>query len=204
VKEKILEGATKLFFRYGIRSVTMDEIASNLAMSKKTIYQFFKNKDELITSISENHIEQEKRDYSSIEAKSMDAIDEICQVSDCFRKHMSEIHPKILFELKKYHSGAWGHYTEFKHQFIKGHIKRNILRGMAEGCYRKELNVDILSTFRVEQVEIIFDEEKFPRNTYNFAEVQMQVFEHFIHGLLTDKGRKLYLNYLNHNQNSHK
>ncbi len=204
MKEKILEGATKLFFRYGIRSVTMDEIASALAVSKKTIYQFFKNKDELVTSVSENHLNLEKEEYSLIEQNSVDAIDEMCKVSVCFRRHMSETHPKILFEIKKYHSDAWNCYTQFKNEFIKGHIKRNILRGIEEGHYRKEINVDILSTFRVEEVELIFDETKFPRNTYDFTEVQMQLLEHFLYGLFTDKGRKQYLIYLNHNQNSHK
>lgn len=189
--------------KYGVRSVTMDDVASALAISKKTIYQFYKNKDELVTSISRNHMDEEKHDYSTIEENSVDAIDEIYQVSNCFRKHMVDIHPKILFELKKYHSSAWQIYTQFKTHFIKNHIKRNIERGIKEGYYRSELNADILSTFRVEQVELIFDDNLFPKEGYDFAEVQMQLFDHFVHGLLTDKGRTLYSNYLNHNKNSH-
>ncbi|MGB3466712.1 MAG: TetR/AcrR family transcriptional regulator, partial [Cyclobacteriaceae bacterium] len=200
--EKILDGASKLFLRYGVRSVTMDEVASALAISKKTIYQFFKNKDELVTSISRGHMALEKHDYSTIEENSVDAIDEITQVSECFRKHMSDVHPKILFELKKYHSDAWQIYMQFKTEFVKGHLKRNIERGIAEGFYRDTINSDILSTFRVEQVEMIFDDMLFPKDTYNFTEVQMQLFDHFVHGMLTDKGRTLYTNYLNHNKNS--
>lgn len=202
VKEKILEGASKLFLRYGVRSVTMDDVASNLAISKKTIYQFFKNKDELVTSISRSHMEIEKDDYSAIENKSVDAIDEITQVSECFRKHMGDIHPKILFELKKYHSDAWQIYMQFKTKFVKDHIKRNIERGIAEGFYRDSINPDILSKFRVEQVEMIFDDMLFPKDRYDFTEVQMQLFDHFVHGMLTEKGRTLYSNYLNHTKNS--
>ena len=203
MKEKILEGASKLFMKYGVRSVTMDDVASALAISKKTIYQFYKNKDELVTSISRSHMSEEKDDYSLIEENSVDAIDEIYQVSNCFRKHMADIHPKILFELKKYHSAAWQIYTKFKTEFVKNHIKRNIERGISEGYYRSEVNPEILSAFRVEQVEMIFDDNLFPKEKFDFTDVQLQLFDHFIHGLLTDKGRELYLNYLNHNKNSH-
>ena len=195
VKEKILEGASKLFFKYGVRSVTMDDVASNLSISKKTIYQFFKNKDDLVTSISKEHMAEEKDDYLQIEDCSTNALEEIMEVSQCFRRHMNEINPKLLFELKKYHSVAWNIYVQFKTDFIKNHIKRNIERGISEGYYRGDLNPDILSTFRVEQVELIFDEQIFPREKYDFADVQMQLFDHFIQGLLTDKGRALYSNY---------
>lgn len=203
MKEKILEGASKLFMKYGVRSVTMDDVASALAISKKTIYQFYKNKDELVTSISKSHMEEEKYDYSLIEENSVDAIDEIYRVSNCFRKHMVDIHPKILFELKKYHSAAWQIYMKFKTEFVRNHIKRNIERGISEGYYRSELNPEILSAFRVEQVEMIFDDNLFPKEKFDFTEVQLQLFEHFVHGMLTDKGRILYINYLNHNKNSH-
>ena len=101
VKEKILEGASKLFFKYGVRSVTMDDVASYLAISKKTIYQFFKNKDDLITSISMAHMAEEKDEYLQIENVAGDALEEMVQVSSCFRRHMNEINPKLLFELKK-------------------------------------------------------------------------------------------------------
>lgn len=203
MKEKILEGASRLFMKYGVRSVTMDDVASALAISKKTIYQFYKNKDELVTSISKSHMSEEKDDYSQIEENSVDAIDEICRVSNCFRKHMANIQPKILFELKKYHSAAWQIYMKFKTEFVKNHIKRNIERGITEGYYRSEVNPEILSAFRVEQVEMIFDDNLFPKEKFDFTDVQLQLFDHFVHGLLTDKGRELYLNYLNQNKNSH-
>ena len=181
----------------------MDDVASDLSISKKTIYQFFKNKDELVTSISKDHMAEEKDDYLEIESHSENALDEILQVSNCFRRHMNEINPRLLFELKKYHSDAWKVYMHFKTDFIKNHIKRNIERGISEGYYRAELDADILSTFRVEQVELIFDEQIFPREKHDFADVQMQLFDHFIQGLLTDKGRVLYSKYFTSIINAH-
>lgn len=185
-----------MFMRYGFRSVTMDDIASNLAISKKTIYQFFKNKDDLVTTISSAHMEMEKNDYSKIESESINAIDEIYEVSKCFRDHMHEVNPKILFELKKYHPEAWAVYTKFKTEFIKNHIVRNIKRGIEEGYYRAELDAEVLAAFRVEQVEMIFDPQVFPKDMFDFHNVQMQLFDHFVHGLLTEEGKKLLDNYL--------
>ncbi len=196
MKEKIIEGASQLFMRYGFRSVTMDDIASHLAISKKTIYQFFKNKDELVTTISSSHMDMEKDDYSRIEGGSTNAIEEIFEVSNCFREHMHEMNPKILFELRKYHPDAWAVYTRFKTEFIKNHIVRNIERGISEGYYREELDPEVLATFRVEQVEMIFDVQKFPKDRFDFHHVQMQLFDHFVHGLLTPKGKELLNNYL--------
>ena len=96
MKEKILEGASKLFFRYGVRSVTMDDVASHLAISKKTIYQFFKNKDDLVTSISKAHMEEEKDDYLQIEDSSGDALEEIMQRVFYEDEKLSEWRPRTM------------------------------------------------------------------------------------------------------------
>ncbi len=196
MKEKIIEGANQLFMRYGVRSVTMDDIASHLAISKKTIYQFFKNKDELVTTVSTAHMEMEKSEFEHIEETSDNAIIEIIEVSVCFRNHMKEFNPKLLFELKKYHPVAWAVYTRFKLEFVKGHIERNIVKGIAEGYYREEIDPEILALHRIEQVEMIFDDRIFPKDKHDFAAVQMQLFDHFIHGLLTNKGREIFNQYL--------
>ncbi len=196
MKEKIIEGASQLFMKYGVRSITMDDIASQLAISKKTIYQFFKNKDELVTTISSAHMEMEKSEYSEIEDNTTNAIEEIIEVSNCFREHMHEVNPKLLFELKKYHPEAWSVYTKFKTEFVKGHIKRNIEKGIREGYYREELDPEIIALYRLEQVELIFDEQIYPKEKFIFTEVPMKLFDHFVHGLLTDKGRELFQEYL--------
>ena len=195
INERIIVAADSLFMKYGARSVTMDDIARELSVSKKTIYQYYKDKDEIVTLVSQAHIEQEKKEFTEISESSNNAIEEIFKISQCIRKMVTEINPSLLYDLQKYHRKAWDLYLDYKTEFIKNSVVDNLQRGIKEGCYREELDVEVIATYRVEQVQMAFDDKIFPRNKFNFPQVQMQLFDHFLHGLLTDKGRKLYKDY---------
>lgn len=191
-KEKIAASAAMLFMRYGVRSVTMDDVARELAMSKKTLYQSFSNKDELIEEVAKGHIAMEKKQFEEIAANSKNAIDELHQLTGCVRRAMENMNPSLLFDLQKYHPTAWDMFLSFKTEFIQSHVRNNIERGMTEGYYREELNADVLAKIRMEQVQLVFDPKIFPPTKYSIVEVQMIVLDHFIHGLLSDKGRKVF------------
>ncbi len=191
-KEKIAASAAMLFMRYGVRSVTMDDVARELAMSKKTLYQSFSNKDELIEEVAKGHIAMEKKEFEEIAENSKNAIDELHQLTGCVRRAMENMNPSLLFDLQKYHPAAWDMFLSFKTEFIQSHVRNNIERGMTEGYYREELNADVLAKIRMEQVQLVFDPKIFPPTKYSIVEVQMIVLDHFIHGLLSDKGRKVF------------
>lgn len=195
VRNRILEGAMNLFNRYGVRSVTMDDVAREVSMSKKTLYQYFVNKDGLVTAVAKYHMDLEREEFSQIEHESVNAIDEIHQISKCMRRNIQDMNPSLLFDLQKFHHEAWDIYLAFKNEFIRGNIEDNLNRGIREGYYRQELDIKVLAKFRVEQVQMIFDQQIFPPEQFNFIEVQMQLLDHFIHGLLTEKGRNLYQKY---------
>ena len=192
-KNKILLSAQELFIQYGIRSVTMDDVARSASMSKKTLYQYFDNKDGLVSEVAMHHFEQETQEFLDIESEAKDAIHEILLVSQCLRKHVFKMNPSLLYDMQKYHGQAWENYLKFKHSTIRGHIQRNIERGQSEGYFRPEIDAKVLSIFRVEGVQLVFDQKLFPREKFDFAKVQLQILDHFVHGLLTEKGRKKYM-----------
>lgn len=202
VREQIISGAGNLFTRYGVRSVTMDDIARDLAVSKKTIYQHFKDKDEIVTLATTAHMDKEKQEFRDIADTAINAIDEIAKVSGCLRRNVSEINPSLLFDLQKYHRKAWDVYMEFKNEFIRNTIVENLKRGIEEGYYREEIDAETIAMMRVEQVELAFDDRKFPRSKFDFREVQMQFFDHFVHGVITEKGRILYGEYQKNTNNN--
>jgi len=195
-KEKILSSAEELFIQYGIRSVTMDDVARAASMSKKTLYQYFDNKDGLVSDVALNHFAKETKEFLEIDEIAEDAIHEIMLVSKCLRQHVFRMNPSLLYDMQKYHGQAWEKYLEFKHTTIRGHIEKNIARGKSEGYFRKELDERILSILRVEGVQLVFNTSIFPRDTFDFPTVQLQILDHFVHGLLTEKGRKRYQEYL--------
>ena len=149
-KEKIVVGAADLFMRYGVRSVTMDDVARELGMSKKTLYQSFSNKDELILEVTKSHIAEEKKEFGDIHSESSDAIDELQQLTVCMRKHMANLNPSLLFDLQKYHPSSWQMFLDFKATFIQSQVRENIERGIEEGVYRSSLNADVLAKMRME------------------------------------------------------
>ncbi len=192
IKDKILKGAMELFLKYGVRSVSMDDIARHLSVSKKTIYQYFADKDDVVTLVAQNHLEKGRSEFESLREISKNAVDELVRISSCLKKDMQEMNPSLLFDLKKYHAKAWNVWLEHKYKYIHDSVVRNLLQGMEEGYYRKEIRPEVLAVVRIELVQLGFDEGAFPRDQFNLAEVQLQIFDHFIYGLLTEKGRKLY------------
>ncbi|MFY0654069.1 MAG: TetR/AcrR family transcriptional regulator [Cyclobacteriaceae bacterium] len=190
--DKILEKADSLFHKFGIRSVSMDEIAGELGISKKTIYQSFKDKDDIVYQVTQKKIEEDKQGFVEVFENSDDAIDELVQMSVCLRKNLNDINPSLLFDIQKYHPRSWDLWEDYKNNFIKYHVLKSIERGKEEGFFRKEIDAEVMATFRIEQVQMPFDDNIFPRKQFKFPDVQMALFDHFVHGLLTLKGQEIY------------
>jgi TetR/AcrR family transcriptional regulator, cholesterol catabolism regulator len=191
-KEKILQGAVELFMKYGLRSISMDDIARHLTVSKKTLYQHFADKEDLITVVLSTHIEDSQRQYEGITRSSHNAIEELAQISQCLRKDMADTNPSVLFDLQKFHPRAWEVWISHKNKFIRESVVRNIKQGIEEGYFRPEVNPEVLAAIRIELISMGFDQTLFPQSTFSLAEVQSQIFDHFVYGLCTDKGKKLY------------
>ncbi len=194
-RNKILKGAEELFMRYGVRSITMDEIARHLGISKKTLYQYFADKDDIVSSTTQEHMVLQQSQYEKIENESKNSVEELVKLSFCLRENLKGMNPSLLFDLQKYHQKAWNVWVEFKNKTIRESVVRNLNRGIEQGHFRPEINPDILSIVRLESIQFGFNEQLFPREKFNLPEVQMHMLEHFIYGLLTDKGRKLYQKY---------
>ncbi|HYG19998.1 MAG TPA: TetR/AcrR family transcriptional regulator [Ohtaekwangia sp.] len=194
-REKLLKGAEDLFMRYGVRSVSMDDIARNLGVSKKTIYQHFADKDDVVASVAKAHMQRQREQFDKIAAESKNAVEELVRISFCLKENMRNINPSLLFDMQKYHQRAWSEWLAFKRNFIRENVMRSLKQGMKEGYFRPELDTEIIATMRLEQVQMAFDHGVFPRDQYSLPEVQAQMFDHFVHGVMTEKGKKLYHKY---------
>jgi len=142
-----------------------------------------------------SHLDRYEQEFSAIRDKAKNALEELTQISVCLKRNMQEINPSLLFDLQKYHPKAWKVWLNHKNKFIRESVVRNIKQGIEEGYFRTEIDPEVIAAVRLEQVQVAFNEEIFPRERFRLPEVQMQIFDHFVFGLLTDKGRKLYLKY---------
>jgi TetR/AcrR family transcriptional regulator, cholesterol catabolism regulator len=188
IKERILNGARELFMRYGLKSVTMDDLAKHLAISKKTIYQFFKDKHDLVSQICESHLSTEKCQLEQITASATNVLDESIKIGEHLRREMQSMNPGLLYEMQKFHPSAWNIYLDHKNRVIIPLIIKNLKRGIEEGFFRPDINMEILARLRTEQVQMAFDPVLFPKDRFSFAEIQLQLLEHYTRGLLTRKG----------------
>lgn len=195
MKENIISTAENLFIRFGFKRVTMDDIAREMAISKKTIYQFFKDKNEIVCSATEYHLQKEHNEIMLLEEQSENVIEYLVKLSKQMRGHIKAVHPGAFQDLKKHFPEGWGIFIRYKKEVFLKSIEKTIRRGVEEGYFRADISPDILAVMRMEQIQMSWDESLFPRAQYDFTEVQMQILRHFISGLLTEKGRDLLKNY---------
>ena len=181
--------------RYGIRSVSMDNIANHLGVSKKTLYQYFNDKDEMVLSVTEAHIRRDRAELDEIGKSAKNSVEELVKLSACLRENFRDMNPSLLFDLQKFHHDAWNVWLDYKNNFIKNQIERSLNQGKEEGYFRSEVNTNVMAIMRLETIQFAFDPMLFPKDKYELTEVQMQIFEHFIYGIFTDKGKKLYEKY---------
>ena len=174
----------------------MDDIAKELGISKKTIYQQFSDKDAIVKEVVERELDCEQTDMNRLEAEASNPIEEVMRTSDYIRASFATMNPVLLNDLKKYHPKAWSLFQKHKHEHIIQSISGNLQRGMIAGLYRSDINVDVLARMRVEQIEMAFDPAIFPPQKFAIIEVHIQLIHHFLRGILTEKGFEVYNNYV--------
>jgi len=188
IKERILKKAMELFMRYGIRAITMDEIARNMGISKKTIYQYFSDKDELVYETALNHVASECMCWEDL-TQFKSAIEEAQEIDRMMIADIQDTNPVIVYELNRYHPKAWDLINQMKEQTIKPNIKAHLLRGRAEGVYRDDFDVNIITNLRASMFELGLNPSVFSPNEFKLIDVFNSLNEHFIKGILTEKGR---------------
>lgn len=202
IKERIIAKAREQFFRYGVKSVTMDDIAGELGISKKTIYQHFEDKDAIVHQLMMAEMANDKCEWNDLDGSSNNVIEKIVKSMDIIRKAFAEINPSAFFDIKKYHPKTWQLFQDHKQNFVMDSIRKELLQGIEEGFFRADIKVEILVRMRLEQIEIGFDPHLFPPNKFSLIEVELTMLDHYIRGILTPKGLEVYQEFMHNALNS--
>ncbi|EOZ95545.1 putative TetR transcriptional regulator [Indibacter alkaliphilus LW1] len=196
-REKIIETATEQFMRFGVRSVTMDDIARQAGVSKKTIYQEFSDKNQLVYETFEKAIQGDKCHIERFPQSKIGVIEHLVQLSRYMRERFANLNPMVLNEIQRYFPQSWQLFENFKRDFVLQEIIELLEEGKKQGFFRPEINSEILGLMRLEQMMLSFDPIKFPPAKYNIVDLQLEIFEHFLYGIFTEKGKEAYLNQKN-------
>lgn len=181
--------------QYGVRSVTMDEIALQLGVSKKTIYQYYADKDELVDAVMVDIITYNQDCCMKDRQSARDAIHEVFLAIDMMQEMFQNMNPVILFELEKYYPKSFEKFKQHKYSFLYKVLKENLERGISEELYRSEVDVDIMIKLRLETMMLPFNQILFPKSKYSLVKVETEFTTNFLFGLATIKGHKLITKY---------
>lgn len=189
-KLKVLEGAGKLILKYGIKSMTMDDIARELGISKKTLYQYVEDKNDLIKQIIQLDMQMDHADICSIVAKKLNAIDESFEIFKSIVQNVGDVPPNILYDLKKYHPEAYNLHREFMWTFSRKCIEDNLVKGIEEGYYRQDINSPVISTNYILMVMNIFENSEAFGKDVHPIDIYKEIFKYHVNAIASNKGRK--------------
>jgi AcrR family transcriptional regulator len=173
----------------------MDDIAAQLGISKKTVYQYYTDKDELVDAVFSAVMEGNKEQCLLSRERGENAIDEVFRSFDMVKDMLANMHPSVLFDLQKYHPGTFKKFDNYRNHFLFKIIKENMEAGITEGLYREDIDTDVLSRYRLHSIMLSFDSAVFPTNKTELVYIEEQLLEHFLYGIATAKGGKLILKY---------
>jgi AcrR family transcriptional regulator len=181
--EKIIVESAALFRKYGIRSLSMDDICRELAISKKTIYQYVSNKAELIELIL-NWITKNNICLKSETNSEANAIDDLLSFSLIVQEQTNESTPAVLFDLQKYYPDVFKRFSAKKNELVFDHLKQNMLKGL----YRTDLDVDLVSHLYVKKLIDTHDVDFINSHHFSFSRVFEVMFDNHIRGISNEKG----------------
>lgn len=200
-REQIIETSGEIFLKYGIRSVTMLDIANNLGISKKTIYSHFKDKDEIVYYAVLSKLDLHKQDIFNLKYQSSNVIEELVHFSRYLKDFVCAINPSVLNDMQKYYPDTWQLYCNYKKNIFTNHIIETLHQGIQEGYFRPDINPEIIGILRMEEFDMMFNDNVYPRESYSMDEVQEQLWHHFVLGITTPEGCNLFKKYLENQAN---
>jgi TetR/AcrR family transcriptional regulator, cholesterol catabolism regulator len=185
---ELLGKTAQLFMRFGIKSMTMDDIARQLGISKKTLYTFVSDKNDLVIKVLQSIVDHEKQMVGLLCEKHENAIDMLFELSKEISQKFGQIHPSIHYDMEKYHPEANTIFQEFKTTFIANCIMQNIERGIEQGLYRDNLDPFVISRLYAGKMEMCSDGSTFPADKYSYHSIHLELMRYHIRGIASETG----------------
>ncbi len=199
VKDKILTEAELLFMRYGFKSITMDDVAREIGVSKKTLYQFFADKNDLVSQCVEHYLDTMNNICTNVvNNKKLDAIEVIIQISEQMSVIIRQVNPSSMFDLKKYFKPSWDKLEADRKSYIKQTVINNLNFGIKSGLYHNDLDPEIVSRIYIYLIGFLTDPDNYDSAEMDIKTLHLDIVKYHLRSICTPKG----LQVLNTNLNS--
>lgn len=186
--EEIIYKSAELFRQFGVRSVSMDDISREMGISKKTLYQHVKNKNELVEKILDFTFENELAFFEEKGRPEVNAIDALLDVSVFISEQIKLFSPSVTFDLKKFYPEIFKKHMEKSQKCAYEAVFKNLEYGIEQGLFRKEINPEIVATLYVNKIEDLHDQEFYADKEISFEMIFETMFENHIRGIANEKG----------------
>ena len=194
---KILEEAKQLFMRIGIKSVSMDDIAQVLRISKKTIYKCFKDKQDLVNRVIEEKINFEKSKLDKCACSSKNAIQHMIDFSRHISQSRKNLNPTMIYDMQKFYPDQWAKMEEFRTDYFRETIKNNLNNGIKTGLFRSDINADLTALMYITLISGMVKQFTSAENNYQFQTIHFQMVSYHLHGICTEEGRSYLKQHIN-------
>ena len=191
MKEQILHTATQLFLDQGFKSITMDDIAREMGMSKKTIYSHYSNKEAIVTASAENLFQSICGGIDHICALEMNPIEEMYDIKRYVLEHLKGERTSPMYQLQKYYPKIHQTMRRGQYVYMQRCVTDNLERGIELGLFIKDINVQFVARIYFTGITGIKDESIFPQSQFPISELHDMYLEYHIRGIVTPKGRKI-------------
>jgi len=193
--DKILNTSMIMFRQYGLVSVSMEDLAHELHMSKKSIYEEYSSKNEIILNLAQRFFEEHKLQLQK-ENSFENAAAEFVHITKYCMELFGAFSPKILYDIQKKYPEVWVMFLEHKNTAILKKVKNNFENGIKEGVYRTEINADVSSKVFIQQFQLAFDSLNFPKHEYDSQDVLNVMMKNHFYSLATPATAEAYGNQL--------
>jgi TetR/AcrR family transcriptional regulator, cholesterol catabolism regulator len=187
----IVEKVSRLYQRYGIKSVTMDDVAKHLGISKKTLYEYFSDKEDLVRQVVYHSHDKMEALFSGIR-QNLNPIEELLEVYRLIRFMFRDYNPSMEYDIRKYYPDLYNRIKETRRNRMFETVYRNLAKGKSEGLYRREMNSRIIAKLHVLRVEGMFENELFTVEEITSLKVFHEIFYYHVFGILSPKGVKYF------------
>lgn len=186
--KNILSKVRELYMKYGIKSITMDDVATELGISKKTLYQFVTDKDDLVGKFIDYEIDIRQEEICRCFDKECNAIEELFQLSAFMNKMMKDQNPATEHDLKKYYPHHFQKIAHTRRERMYNYILLNIKKGKSEGLYREEMNEEVIAKLYLSRAENIHFNELFTVEEFTSVKLFTELLTYHVRGIATGKG----------------
>ncbi|WP_161603032.1 TetR/AcrR family transcriptional regulator [Pedobacter arcticus] len=191
METRILEKARELFFFFGVKSITMDDLCKHLGISKKTLYTYYKDKNELVHLIMGDLLDQHVAEMAKLKDKATNAVDEVVLNAKALYSVFKDLKPNVIFEVEKYFPELAEQFLNHRHSCMLEVIKENLERGKTEGLYREDIETDFVAQVRLNQLVSAFDEKAYPLVAFNVQKIIYKLTSLYLNSICSIKGKQL-------------